>query len=84
MLINIIAGARPYFIKVEPITRALEARTAAGGSPRYRLVHKGGKRSSWLLVSHSPIGTSVAAARLAPWIHVALEKLLASPVSSQS
>ncbi len=84
MLISIIAGARPNFIEAAPITRALEASFAAGRSPRYRLGHKGGKRSSWLLVSHSPIGTSVAAAGPAPCIVAALEKFLASPVSSQS
>jgi UDP-N-acetylglucosamine 2-epimerase (non-hydrolysing) len=41
MLIDIIAGARPNFMKIGPIIRALEAREAAGGPLRYRLVHTG-------------------------------------------
>ncbi|MDG4550508.1 MAG: UDP-N-acetylglucosamine 2-epimerase (non-hydrolyzing) [Candidatus Contendobacter sp.] len=40
-LIDLIAGARPNFMKVAPIIRALEARRAAGGPLRYRLVHTG-------------------------------------------
>ena len=40
-LIDIIAGARPNFMKIAPIIRALEARQAAGGLLRYRLVHTG-------------------------------------------
>jgi UDP-N-acetylglucosamine 2-epimerase (non-hydrolysing) len=41
MLIDIIAGARPNFMKVAPIIRALETRKAAGGPLCYRLVHTG-------------------------------------------
>lgn len=41
MLIDIIAGARPNFMKIAPIIRALDARRATGGSLRYRLVHTG-------------------------------------------
>lgn len=41
MLIDIIAGARPNFMKIAPIIRALEARKAEGGELRYRLVHTG-------------------------------------------
>ena len=41
MLIDIIAGARPNFMKIAPIIRALEARRAEGGPLRYRLVHTG-------------------------------------------
>ena len=41
MLIDIIAGARPNFMKVAPIIRALEARRAQGGALTYRLVHTG-------------------------------------------
>jgi UDP-N-acetylglucosamine 2-epimerase (non-hydrolysing) len=41
MLIDIIAGARPNFMKIAPIIRAIEARAAAGGLLRYRLVHTG-------------------------------------------
>ena len=40
-LIDIIAGARPNFMKIAPIIRALEARKVAGGHLRYRLVHTG-------------------------------------------
>jgi UDP-N-acetylglucosamine 2-epimerase (non-hydrolysing) len=39
--IDIVAGARPNFMKVAPIVRALDARRAAGGPLRYRLVHTG-------------------------------------------
>ncbi len=40
-LVDLIAGARPNFMKVAPIIRALEARANAGGHLRYRLVHTG-------------------------------------------
>jgi UDP-N-acetylglucosamine 2-epimerase (non-hydrolysing) len=40
-LIDIIAGARPNFMKIAPIIKALEAHRAAGGPLRYRLVHTG-------------------------------------------
>ncbi len=40
-LIDIIAGARPNFMKIAPIIKALEAREAEGGPLRYRLVHTG-------------------------------------------
>jgi UDP-N-acetylglucosamine 2-epimerase (non-hydrolysing) len=40
-VIDIIAGARPNFMKIATIIRALEARAAAGGHLRYRLVHTG-------------------------------------------
>jgi UDP-N-acetylglucosamine 2-epimerase (non-hydrolysing) len=40
-LVDIIAGARPNFMKIAPIIRAMEARRAAGGHLRYRLVHTG-------------------------------------------
>lgn len=39
--IDIIAGARPNFMKIAPIVRALEARRAVGGPLRFRLVHTG-------------------------------------------
>jgi UDP-N-acetylglucosamine 2-epimerase (non-hydrolysing) len=39
--IDIIAGARPNFMKIAPIIRAIEARRAQGGPLRYRLVHTG-------------------------------------------
>lgn len=41
MLIDIIAGARPNFMKVATIIRALEEHRKAGGTLRYRLVHTG-------------------------------------------
>jgi len=41
MLIDIIAGARPNFMKIAPIIRTLEAREQQGGRLRYRLVHTG-------------------------------------------
>jgi UDP-N-acetylglucosamine 2-epimerase (non-hydrolysing) len=39
--VDIIAGARPNFMKIAPIIRALEARIAAGAPMAYRLVHTG-------------------------------------------
>jgi UDP-N-acetylglucosamine 2-epimerase (non-hydrolysing) len=41
MLIDIIAGARPNFMKIAPIIEALDARSAAGGKLTYRLIHTG-------------------------------------------
>lgn len=40
-LIDIIAGARPNFMKIAPIIKALESRRSAGGPLRFRLVHTG-------------------------------------------
>ena len=40
-LIDIIAGARPNFMKVAPIIRQLEERLRDGGKLRYRLIHTG-------------------------------------------
>ncbi len=40
-LIDIIAGARPNFMKIAPIIRAMEASQAVGGPLRHRLVHTG-------------------------------------------
>ncbi len=39
--IDIIAGARPNFMKIAPIIHALQQRQGAGGVLRYRLVHTG-------------------------------------------
>ncbi|HVP56611.1 MAG TPA: UDP-N-acetylglucosamine 2-epimerase (non-hydrolyzing) [bacterium] len=39
--IDIIAGARPNFMKVAPIIKAVETRQAGGGCLRYRLIHTG-------------------------------------------
>jgi UDP-N-acetylglucosamine 2-epimerase (non-hydrolysing) len=41
MKITLIAGARPNFMKIAPIIRAIEKATAAGKSISYRLVHTG-------------------------------------------
>lgn len=41
MLVDIIAGARPNFMKIAPIIRAIERRAVQGGPLRYRLVHTG-------------------------------------------
>ena len=41
ILVDIIAGARPNFMKIAPIIRAIKAREAQGGPVRYRLVHTG-------------------------------------------
>lgn len=40
-LIDVIAGARPNFMKIAPILHALRARQAAGSALRVRLVHTG-------------------------------------------
>lgn len=39
--VDLIAGTRPNFMKIAPIVRALQARRAAGGRLRWRLVHTG-------------------------------------------
>ncbi|WLT31316.1 non-hydrolyzing UDP-N-acetylglucosamine 2-epimerase [Geothrix sp. PMB-07] len=39
--IDIIAGARPNFMKIAPIIKALEVRKAQGGELDYRLIHTG-------------------------------------------
>ncbi len=41
MLIDIIAGARPNFIKIAPIIEAIEAQQRRGVAIEYRLVHTG-------------------------------------------
>ncbi|KOR29054.1 UDP-N-acetylglucosamine 2-epimerase, partial [Achromatium sp. WMS1] len=41
MLLDIIAGARPNFMKIAPIIHVLEQRIIAHGALRYRLVHTG-------------------------------------------
>lgn len=40
-LIDIIAGARPNFMKIAPIIRAIQTRQQAGSRLRFRLVHTG-------------------------------------------
>lgn len=40
-LIDIIAGARPNFMKIAPIIRAIQERQKSGNHLRYRLVHTG-------------------------------------------
>ncbi len=39
--IDVIAGARPNFMKIAPILRAVQARQAAGSALRVRLIHTG-------------------------------------------
>lgn len=41
MLIDIIAGARPNFMKIAPMIRALNERKEQGGPLDYRLIHTG-------------------------------------------
>ena len=41
MLIDIIAGARPNFMKIAPIIQELEKEMQAGSTLRYRLIHTG-------------------------------------------
>lgn len=41
MIVDIIAGARPNFMKIAPIIKALNERAAQGGALRYRLIHTG-------------------------------------------
>lgn len=41
MLIDVIAGARPNFIKIAPIIEAIEVQRMAGVDIHYRLVHTG-------------------------------------------
>ena len=41
MLVTLIAGARPNFMKIAPIIRAIKAADAAGKDMHYRLVHTG-------------------------------------------
>src|SRR5512137_2039480 len=40
-LVDIIAGARPNFMKIAPIIRAIQARQQQGSALAYRLVHTG-------------------------------------------
>ena len=39
--LDLIVGARPNFMKIAPIIREIERRTAGGYAVRYRLVHTG-------------------------------------------
>ena len=41
MLITLIAGARPNFMKIAPLIKAIQAANAAGKDINYRLVHTG-------------------------------------------
>jgi len=41
MLVDFIAGARPNFMKIASIVRAINSRKIEGGKLRYRLVHTG-------------------------------------------
>lgn len=48
MKITIVAGARPNFMKIAPITRAIDAARALGKSISYRLVYTGTKEDTSL------------------------------------
>ncbi len=41
MLVDIIAGARPNFMKIAPIIEAIRQSSAQGGNLEYRLIHTG-------------------------------------------
>ena len=41
MLVDFIAGARPNFMKIASIVRAIDSRKTEGGKLSYRLVHTG-------------------------------------------
>jgi len=41
MLIDIIAGARPNFMKIAPIIDAIKRKAAEGYNINYRLIHTG-------------------------------------------
>ena len=41
MLVTLMAGARPNFMKISPIIRAIKAAEEAGKDMHYRLVHTG-------------------------------------------
>jgi len=41
MLVDIIVGARPNFMKIAPIIHELQKRASIGGALRYRLIHTG-------------------------------------------
>ena len=41
VLVDLIAGARPNFMKIAPIIRAMESRNKGVGTLTYRLVHTG-------------------------------------------
>ncbi|MEN9570418.1 MAG: hypothetical protein RL172_1649 [Bacteroidota bacterium] len=41
MLVTIVAGARPNFMKIAPIIKAIKKARAEGGDIQYRLVHTG-------------------------------------------
>ena len=41
MLVTIVAGARPNFMKIAPIIRAIQSAREAGQDINYRLIHTG-------------------------------------------
>jgi len=41
MLLDLIVGARPNFMKIAPIIRAIKSKESQGADLRYRLVHTG-------------------------------------------
>lgn len=57
MKITIVAGARPNFMKIAPITRAIEAARGLGKSISYRLVYTGRRDDTSLDASCFRIST---------------------------
>lgn len=87
MLIDIIAGARPNFMKIAPIIKVLEKRKLEGGPLRYRLIHTGqhydasmsGDFFSQLGIPHPDVNLEVGSgsqAEQAAAIMVGYEKVL--------
>ena len=80
MLIDLIAGARPNFMKIAPIIRALEASQAAGSPLRYRLVHTGQHYDARLMAGRWKQGAipELGDGRAAERIVAVLERLSAT------
>lgn len=87
MLVDIIAGARPNFIKIAPIIRAISELQAGGSDLRYRLIHTGqhydqnmsGVFFEQLGISNPDLNLSVGSgtqAELTAGIMVAYERIL--------
>lgn len=57
MKITIVAGARPNFMKIAPIARAIEAARGLGKSISYRLVYTGRRDDTSLDASLFRIST---------------------------
>ena len=66
MKITIVAGARPNFMKIAPITRAIEAARGLGKSISYRLVYTG-RRDDTSLDASPVFGSRHESPRCLPW-----------------